>query len=128
MEVTLQGVSFWDSSPVQTGGFLSTAEGKPTKVLLGAVSVKFSAGTLSALYGYGSGPSSLLNLVSLRYSGIGHLAGSILFDNSVRSAGSYCDIAVVSNRNLNCFLDLSVFEYLFWSARLRVPHGSVECR
>ena len=136
MEVVLKNVSFSDSSLTHSKhSFLPAASNigvdtnsKSRRTLLESVSVTLGAGSVTALYGFGNGPSSLLNVVGLQQATSGHIAGSLLFDNSIRSPGPYSDIAFVTKKYTNCFLELTVFDFLYWSARLRVTHGAIECR
>lgn len=138
MEVVLKDITYWDNPASNAGsklaGLFSSEKDSRGVVpqlrtmLLHNVSMVFSPGTVTALHGYGKGPSALLSVVSARQSVMGQLTGSLLYDSSVRSAGSYCDIARCSSISLDYLFDLSVYEYLFWAARLRVTVSVAECR
>ena len=141
MEVVLNDITCWDSPASGTANKLNnflTSRNKSSnnipklrKKILDSVSIRFTPGSVTALHGYGGGSSILLSVISTQrqqQNTIGQLSGSILYDNSIRSAGAYCDIACCSNVPLDYLFDLTVSDYLFWAARLRVSVSEPECR
>lgn len=135
MDVTLKNVTYWEARAAPS--FLSSVLQRPDhkvavpelrKILLNDASIRFSPGSVTALYGYGSGSIALMNILKTQQKVVGHMSGSILYDHSIRSVGAYCDIACVSKLPLAAFFDLSVHDFLFWAAKLRINVSSTECR
>lgn len=143
MEVVLKDISFWDSplgsAASRISAILSPKNSRATggrgsqlrKLLLDGVSIQFSPGSVTALHGYGGGSSALLSILSAQRQqqyAVGQVSGSILYDQSIRSLGAYCDIACCSKIPFDYLFDLTVYDYLFWAARLRVTVSAAECR
>lgn len=135
MDVVLKDVSYWESQKARGSRsfkFLMPKEKNVVvpelkKILLDGVSIRFTPGSVTALHGYGDSNSAVISILSAQRA-TGHISGSVLFDDSIRSPGAYCDIALCSKAALNCFFDLTVYVYLFWAARLRVSVSAAECR
>ena len=135
MDVILKDVSYWESQNARASNsfnFLLPKEGNVAvpelkKMLLDGISIRFTPGSVTALHGYGDASSAVISILSTQRV-TGHISGSVLHDDSIRSPGAYCDIAMCSKVALNCFFDLTVYAYLFWAARLRVSVSAAECR
>lgn len=64
---------------------------------------------------------------------LGYLSGKILYDSVARKNGWFKDIVHIKfNKNSQLseryYNRLSVFEYLYYGARLRISYGVIECR
>ncbi len=51
-----------------------------------------------------------------------------MFDGAVRKSGIYKDIVLINDIGISHFDSLTVFDYLYYGARLRLTHGVIECR
>lgn len=100
---------------------------KKSKLLLENVSLFLSPGSVTATLGLGRGPRCLLDCISLQQLD-GEMRGKVLYDGDCRRSGFYKDIAVVSDIGFAHFGSLTVFDYLYFGARLRILHDVVECR
>lgn len=136
MDVVVKNLSYWDNALSRSGDikrYFLPHEQKVylpefRKAVLENVSIHFSPGTLNAVHGYGLGCTALISLLSAQQGFKGQISGSVMYDDSIRSAGSYCDIASCSTFPLTAYFDLTVFDYLFWAARLRINVPDSECR
>ena len=136
MDVVLKDVTYWENAASTSGAVPSILLQKDQKgpvpelrkLILDGISIRFAPGTVTAIYGYGDGCAALLSILSAQQKTAGHISGSVLYDDSIRSVGAYCDIARCSTLPLTAFSDLSVYDYLFWAARLRVNVSRPECR
>lgn len=130
MELIIRELSYW-KNPVLPSKFNFLVPKDDgillCKILLDKISLRITPGSVTAIHGYGAGCSALISILSLQHVGTGHVTGSVLYDQSIRSPGAYCDIATCSKLPLNAFFDLTVFDYLFWAARLRVNASDIEC-
>lgn len=121
------------------GGFLPTAvkyvtnqlstskDSKDYDLLLNKVSLHLNPGSITAIMGLGHNYKYLLECLSLRQND-GLLGGKILHDGAVRKTAIYKDIAFIKDIGISHFESLTVFDYLYYGARLRVTHGVIECR
>lgn len=92
------------------------------------VSLTLRPGSVSVFMGCGDAHKRLLECIALRQNE-GFMCGSIHYDNSIRHSGAFRDIVFVSNVGGAHFDSLTVFDYLFFAARLRISQGNnVECR
>jgi ABC-type multidrug transport system ATPase subunit len=103
------------------------------EMLLSKVSFHCSPGSVTVLFGSGyESQRRLIEILALRQTS-GYLSGKILYDKVSRKNGWFKDIVhIVFNANSQLseryYSRLTVFEYLFYGARLRISHGSAECR
>jgi ABC-type multidrug transport system ATPase subunit len=140
MEVRITEVSFWESDLARQSyahkAFTTyrdditmrqnVPQGK--KLAVDTISLTIYPGTVNCVHGYGLGPQNLIRILALQPSVFGHLSGSITYDDSIRSIGSYCDIAFIPKRTILSLQHIHVFDYLFYAARLRTTLGTHECR
>jgi ABC-type multidrug transport system ATPase subunit len=77
--------------------------------------------------GLGHNYKYLLECISLRQIE-GMIGGKIHYDGSARKPGIYKDIVLINDIGITHFESLTVFDYLYYGARLRVNHGVIECR
>lgn len=122
MEVSLQSVSFFDfDTNVPLGSR------KKLEKYLDNASISISAGSVVAIIGSPTYSRHLLELVSLRKRK-GHIAGHINHDSSIRKNGSHFrDVAYVKDFDSHYFDYLTVFDFLWWAARLRLTLSLAEC-
>lgn len=140
MEVRIDGLSFWESELARSSyahKALTTYRddaSKPQSILRGKklavdnVNLTIAPGTVNCIHGYGLGPQNFIRVLALQPSVFGNLLGSISYDNSIRTSGSYCDIAFIPKRTVQSLQHIHVFDYLYFAARLRTTLGSHECR
>jgi ABC-type multidrug transport system ATPase subunit len=96
-------------------------------VFMKDVSVTIPAGEVTAVFGDGEACKSFVQCVSLRqYEG--YSAGWIRYDNLVRLNGIYSDVAIVEDTSTSHFRTLSVLDYLFFAARMRLSVTHAECK
>jgi ABC-type multidrug transport system ATPase subunit len=100
---------------------------QPEILLLNNVSTCFNSGTINVITGMGSAHKSLLECISLRHTS-GSMKGKVLIDSVVRKIGVYRDIAFISDCGRIHTDNLTVFDYLYFGARLRIAQDELECR
>ena len=131
MEVKLQSISYLlEEKPsilVRSSSTVRRREHVKSVVLLDKVSLTLHPGSVNAVLGTGKGCIYFMDIIALRQQE-GLLAGKILCDCQVRKTGFYKDIAIVNDIGIAHFGSLTIFDYLYYGARLRVTHGVVECR
>jgi ABC-type multidrug transport system ATPase subunit len=98
-----------------------------SSLLLNKVSMQLLPGSITALMGLGHNYKYLLECISLRQIE-GMIGGKIHYDGSARKPGIYKDIVLINDIGITHFESLTVFDYLYYGARLRVTHGVIECR
>ena len=126
MEVRISCVSYLTEEKDRSWFNFRKAERE--KILhLKDVSMTLKPGSVSAFYGTGHGYKRLLECIALRQTA-GFMSGSIHYDNSTRKSGSFRDVVYVSETGGAHFESLTVFDYLFFAAKLRISHGNIECR
>lgn len=96
-------------------------------LLLRDITITLKPGSVTAFFGTGEGFKRLVECIALRQTE-GFMSGSIQYDNSVRTSGAFRDIVYVSETGGSHFDSLTVFDYLFYAARLRIAQGNIECR
>ncbi|KAJ3327870.1 hypothetical protein HDU91_004250, partial [Kappamyces sp. JEL0680] len=97
-------------------------KGEPNKVLLEGITGEVRAGEIVAIMGgSGAGKSTLLNALAGRIANNTVLTGDILVDGQERNPSNWkIQCAYVEQDDL-LFPNLTVFETLHYSARLRLP-------
>lgn len=106
---------------------------KRIEMILSKVSFHCKPASVTVLFGSGyENQKRLIECIALRQKE-GYLSGKILYDSLQRKNGWFKDIVHISfNSNSQLseryYSRLSVFEYLYYGARLRISHGEVECR
>lgn len=96
-------------------------------LLLDKTSIHLEPGTVTALMGLGKSNKCLLECISLRKAA-NVLDGKMLYDGDTRNVGIYKDIVLINDIGIVHFESLTVFEYLYFGARLRVICSTSECR
>jgi ABC-type transporter Mla maintaining outer membrane lipid asymmetry ATPase subunit MlaF len=96
-------------------------------LLLNKVSLTLPPGSVSVVLGVGKGYRYLLECIALRRQD-GQMAGKLQYDGVTRKRDFYRDIAFVNDFGFAHFGSLTVFDYLYFGARLRLSLGVVECR
>ena len=133
MEVKLENVSYLDernelikniSNDIKSSSIRQNKE-----LLLQDINLKLEPGSVTVFVGNSIGQRRLLECIALRPMD-GYMAGNIQYDSALRKGGAFKDIAFVTSDigYVNHFDSLSVFDYLYYCARLRVSHGNIECR
>jgi ABC-type multidrug transport system ATPase subunit len=123
MEVSLQSVSFFDFDV----NVPDLGSKKKMEKYLDKASLSISAGSVVAVIGSPTYSRHLLELISLRKRK-GHIAGHVNHDSSIRKNGSHFrDIAYVKDFDSHYFDYLTVFDFLWWAARLRLTLSLAEC-
>lgn len=84
-------------------------------------------GSVTAIMGLGHNYTFLLECISLRQNE-GMLGGKVLHDGAVRKNAIYKDISLIKDIGISHFESLTVFDYLYYGARLRITNGVIECR
>jgi ABC-type multidrug transport system ATPase subunit len=102
-------------------------EGKDELLLLSQVNLRIKPGHVMVLTGIGIGHKCLLECIAVRQRE-GLMSGKILYDGAVRRNGIFKDIVLIHDLGVSHFGSLTVFEYLFYGARLRIYHEVLECR
>jgi ABC-type multidrug transport system ATPase subunit len=121
MEIKLENVSYFDHE-VLSGDWIHS----PHKVNkhLDNCSLSINSGSLVGIIGSSHETIYLLKLIGLQYSNSGHLLGHLRHDNSLRKNAASCcyrDIAFLPLQfNCQYFHHLTVYNYLYWSAQLRL--------
>ena len=110
------GSNFEGSSDIKLGG-----------PIVDKISLNLKPASVTAIMGLGPGPKSLLKLIALRHK-FGIATGKILYDGVERSNDFYKDIAFIHDVGIFDFDGLSVFDYLYYGAKLRIEHSATECR
>jgi ABC-type multidrug transport system ATPase subunit len=128
MEVKLQSVSVLveEKPQVLSKSYVTGARGA-TALALDKVSFDIKPGSVTALFGTGNCLRYLLNCIAHRGANY-HSSGRILYDGTARKQEHYKDIAFVSTLKDSNFESLTVFDYLYFGARLRITHDATECR
>jgi ABC-type multidrug transport system ATPase subunit len=128
MDVKVSGVSYMTEHRKRGWNLSSLFKPEVERVLhLRDASLTLRPGSVSAIIGCGSGYKKLLECIALRQNE-GFMSGSIHYDNSVRQSGAFRDIVFVADTGGSHFDSLTVFDYLFFAARLRISQGKIECR
>lgn len=96
-------------------------------VVLTNINLHLKQGGVNVLMGLGIGHKCLLECIALRQRE-GLMSGKIMYDGAVRMNGIFKDMAFIHDLGVTHFSTLSVFDYLFYGARLRVSHDTSECR
>jgi ABC-type multidrug transport system ATPase subunit len=96
-------------------------------LLLNNVSFQCTPGSVTAFMGLGLGYKVLLECISLRQLE-GLMMGKIAFNGQLRSTGLFQDMVLLHDLGISHFSGLTVFEYLFYCARLRLTISIAECR
>lgn len=104
-----------------------TAPGENSTLVLNKISLQLKPGTVTALMGIGDNCTSLIECIALRQKS-GLLAGKIQYDGSVRRNGVFKDIALINDISFIHFDSLTVFDCLYYGARLRIANSEIECR
>ena len=121
MEISLESVSFFDF------GDRSVGSKQKLEKYLDKTNLTITPGSVVAIVGSPSHSQHLLELIALRKRH-GHIAGRVHHDNSTRKNGSYFrDIAYVRDFDSHYFDYLTVFDFLWWAARLRLSVSLAEC-
>ena len=128
MEVVVEGVSYL----VQKENDIlhnpwSVFEPQERVLLLNNVNLYLKSGSISCFIGTGEGQKRLLELIALKQTK-GFMSGNILHDNLVRPYGNYEDISYVTRDSNTYYEGLTVFDFLYFGARLRLALNQVECR
>ena len=91
-----------------------------TELLIQDVNISLEPGSVTAFVGNSVGQKRLLECIALRPMD-GYMAGNIQYDSASRKGGSFKDIAFVTSDmgSVHHFNSLSVFDYLYYCARLR---------
>lgn len=96
-------------------------------LLLDKVTLTLNPGSVNVLLGLGHEHKNLLDCMAMRQKD-GLVGGKIYFDAVVRKTALYRDIALVNHTGNTHFSGLTVFDYLYFGARLRTTQNEVECR
>ncbi|RYH14001.1 hypothetical protein EON65_34350 [archaeon] len=96
-------------------------------LLLNEVSMQLKQGGVNVFMGLGIGHKCLIECIALRQRE-GLMSGKIYYDGVIRKNGIFKDIVLIHDLGVTHFNSLSVFDYLYHGARLRVSHGIIECR
>jgi ABC-type multidrug transport system ATPase subunit len=90
------------------------------ELLLQDINLKLEPGSVTVFVGNSIGQKRLLECIALRPMD-GYMAGNIQYDSALRKGGAFKDIAFVTSDigYVNHFHSLSVFDYLYYCARLR---------
>jgi ABC-type multidrug transport system ATPase subunit len=123
MEVTASNLCFY-SEPQKSiwGNNSNNANQIDNKI--DNVTFRIIPGTVTAIIGHNT--NDLLEIIALRHKN-GHTTGKLYHDKTIRKSASYRDIVYIYNLDLHYFNHLTVFEYLFWSAMLRLWLSESEC-
>eukprot|EP01031_Cornospumella_fuschlensis_P028342 gene28342-34218_t len=95
--------------------------------LLDEVTLQLKQGGVNVFMGLGIGHKCLIECIALRQRE-GLMSGKIYYDGAVRKNGIFKDIVLIHDLGVTHFNSLSVFDYLYYGARLRISHGIIECR
>ena len=154
----VEGIESIASSALRVWSSFGKNGGKKSKrkrdVLLNNASLTIKPGSVHAFIGNGCGHRKLLECIALVQTE-GFMSGHIQYDSTQRRVGVFKDISFIpstenkflssysyffgsiigtistnGNNSIDIahFDSLTVFEYLYYSARLRCPHGVIECR
>eukprot|EP01038_Epipyxis_sp_PR26KG_P004858 gene4858-6808_t len=96
-------------------------------LLLDKVSMHLPPGSVTSIIGLGFGHKCLIECIALRQKE-GLMSGKISYDGSSRKNGIFKDIVLINDVGITHFDSLTVLDYLYYGARLRISHGTIECR
>jgi ABC-type multidrug transport system ATPase subunit len=127
MDVKVSGVSYMTEKRKRQWGLTFWRSEYQRTLHLRDVNMALRPGSVSTFMGSGVGHKKLLECIALRQTE-GFMAGSIHYNNSARHSGAFRDIVFVSDTGGSHFDSLTVFDYLFFAAKLRISQGNIECR
>lgn len=119
MELKIENVSYLVVKRNQLISSLKNTTNK-TELLIQDINLNLEPGSVTAFVGNSIGQRRLLECVALRPMD-GYMAGNIQYDSALRKGGAFKDIAFVTSDigTVHHFNSLSVFDYLYYCARLR---------
>lgn len=97
------------------------------KLLLNNINLYLKSGSITCFLGTGDGQKRLLELIALKQTS-GFMSGNILHDGMIRPNDNYKDIAYVARDSNTYYEGLTVFDYLYFGARLRLTLTQIETR
>jgi ABC-type multidrug transport system ATPase subunit len=128
MEVIVEGVSYLMQTQKSFWENPSNLFAPPERtLLLNNINLYLKSGSITCFLGTGDGQKRLLELIALKQTE-GFMSGNILHDNLIRPNGNYKDIAYVTRDNNTYYEGLTVFDYLYFGARLRLTLTQIETR
>lgn len=122
MNVSIEGLSYLVLKKASNSwiNFSSLWTNQERSLLLNDVNMCLRGGSVTCLLGTGEGMTNLLELIALRPIQ-GFMSGCILHDSLLRPINVYSDISYVPIGQDSVYFDgLSVFDYLYYGARLRL--------